>query len=353
MPDLLLLLLPPLCLWGLRFAKPFGKQVNTDCLSPDRTASVRGLLALLVIFVHVGQYAPGGPVTTLLSRTGYLIVAVFFFLTGYSLQSRHMAQKDYARGFLLKRLRLVALPYLVLTGIYWSYYLWMGRSYDLKYVLNRFLQGNPLVSFSWYILAVLSFYLAFWLLMRLCRKNHKAMLLGGLVWFGLHTTACVILKFSSFWYVSALCPVVGMAWAIYKERIEALLQKRYFALLAAGAAALGLSFLLDQLINVPVLSEMIKVISAGLFAVVFVMVLYKVRFGNPALQLLGQLSMELYLTQGLSLMLLRSRLIPIRSPFWYALCTLPVTVILATVVYIAFKGFPKLSSKAQPKKKRK
>lgn len=353
MPDLLLLLLPLLCLWGLGLAKPFGKQLNKDCLSPERTASVRGLLALLVIFVHVGQYAPGGPVMELLSGTGYLIVAVFFFLTGYSLQSRHLAQKDYARGFLLKRLRLVALPYIVLTGIYWSYYLWMGRSYDLKYVLARFWQGNPLVSFSWYILAVLSFYLAFWLLMRLCRQNYKAMLLGGLVWFGLHTVVCVVLGYSAFWYVSALCPVVGMAWAIYREKIEALLQKRYFAVLAAVAVALVLSFLLDGLIHAPVLSEMIKVISAGLFAAAFALVLYKVRFGNPALQLLGQMSMEIYLTQGLALMLLRSRLFPIRSPFWYALLTLPVTVILAAVVHIAFKGLPKRSSKTQPKKRRK
>lgn len=353
MPDLLLLLLPLLCLWGLSFVKPFGKQLNTDCLSPERTASVRGLLALLVIFIHVGQYAPGGPVMTLLSRTGYLIVAVFFFLTGYGLQSRHMAQRDYARGFLLKRLRLVALPYLVLTGIYWSYYLWMGRSYDLKYVLTRFWQGNPLVSFSWYILAVFSFYLAFWLLMRLCRRNYKAMLLGGLVWFGLHTAVCAALGYGAFWYVSALCPVVGMAWAVYRKKLEDLLQKRYFAVLAAVAAALVLSFLLDGLLNTPVLSEMIKVASAGLFAAAFALVLYKVRFGNPALQLLGQMSMELYLTQGLALMVLRSRLIPIRSPFWYALWALPVTVILAAVVHIAFKGLPRLSAKPQPKRNRK
>lgn len=353
MPDLLLLLLPLLCLWGLGFARPFGKQLNTNCLSPDRTASVRGLLALLVIFVHLGQYAPGGPVMELLSRAGYLIVAVFFFLTGYSLQIQHLEQKDYAKGFLFKRLRLVLLPYIVLTGIYWSYYLWMGRDYDLKYVLTRFLQGNPLVSFSWYILAILSFYLAFWLLMRLCKGNHKAMLLGGLIWFAVHTAVCVALKFSAFWYLSALCPVAGMAWAIYRKPLEALLQKRYFAVLAAAALALGLSFLLDVLINVPVLSEMIKIISAVLFTIVFVLALYKVRFGNPALHLLGQLSMELYLTQGLALMLLRSRLFPVRSPFWYAFLTLPVTVILAAVVYIAFKGFPKLSSKAQPKKKRK
>jgi peptidoglycan/LPS O-acetylase OafA/YrhL len=349
MPDLLLLLLPLLCLWGLSFTKPFGKQLNADCLSPGRTDSVRGLMALVVIFIHVGQYAPGGPVMALLGRTGYLAVAVFFFLTGFSLQSQYMQRKNYAKGFLLKRLRLVALPYAVLTGIYWSYYLWMGRSYSLKHVLTRFLQGSPLVSFSWYILAVLSFYVAFWLLMRLCKGNHKAMLLGGLAWFVLHTAVCVVLNYGSFWYISAICPVVGMAWAIYRDKIERFLQKRYFAVLAVAVAALALGLLLNQVVHAPLLSELVKIGPAALFAVTFVLFLYKVKFGNPALQLLGQMSMELYLTQGLALMLLRSRLITVENPLLYSMLALPVTVALAAVVHIAFKGLPRLSPKPQQK----
>ena len=226
----------------------------------------------------------------------------------------------------------------------------MGRDYDLKYVLGRFLQGNPLVSFSWYILAILSFYLAFWLLMRLCKGNHKAMLLGGLVWFAVHTAVCVALKFSAFWYLSSLCPVVGMAWAIYRKQIEALLQKRYFAVLAATALALGVTILLDLLIDLPVFSEAIKIASASLFAVTFVLTTYKLRIGNPILRFLGQMSMELYLTQGLAMMLLRSRLINVENSLLYSILVFPVTVLLAAIVYIAFKGIPGLTEKKKPKK---
>lgn len=350
MPDLLLLLLPLLCLWGLGFARPFGKQLNTDCLSPDRALSLRGLMSLGVIFVHLGQYHQAGPALELISKLGYYMVAVFFFLSGYGLQSQYIRRNNYAKGFLFKRLRLVLLPYIVLTGIYWSYYLWMGRDYDLKYVLGRFLQGNPLVSFSWYILAILSFYLVFWLLMRLCKGNHKAMLLGGLVWFAVHTAVCVALRFSAFWYLSALCPVAGMAWAVYRKPIESLLQKRYFAVLAATALALGVTILLDLLIDLPVFSEAIKIASASLFAVTFVLTTYKLRIGNPILRFLGQMSMELYLTQGLAMMLLRSRLINVENSLLYSILVFPVTVLLAAIVYIAFKGIPGLTEKKKPKK---
>lgn len=352
MSDFLLLIVPLLCLWGLGFAKPFASQLNKDCLSPERTASVRGLMALAVIFVHLGQYALGGPMLDLISKLGYLIVAVFFFLTGYGLQSQHIARQDYAKGFLLKRLRLVALPYLVLTGIYWSYFLWLGRDYDLKYVLMRFWVGNPLVSFSWYILAVFGFYLVFWLLMRLCKRNYTAMLLGGLIWFALHTAICVVMHFGAWWYLSALSAVAGMAWAIYREKLEAFLQRRYFVAAAAAFGLLAAFFLLDKLIDTPILSGVVKTGSATVFAVAFVVALYKIRFGNPALHFLGQMSMELYLTQGLAMMLIRNRVIHVDNSLLYSILVLPITVVLAAVVYIAFKGLPTSPRKTQPKKRR-
>lgn len=337
MPDILLLGLLAVCLWRIRWSK----ERTEDYLSRNSTTALRGVLALGVIFVHLGQFNSGGALFELVGRVGYLVVAGFFFLTGYGLQKQHMTRKDYAKGFLRKRLLTVVLPYLVVTGLYWSYYLWLGRGYDWRYVLMSFASGKPLASFSWYIPAVMTFYAAFWLLMRLCGKNHTAMIWGGTAWFVVYTTVCVVLKFGSWWYISAFPAVVGMIWAVYQSKIEDVLRKRWLAAMAAVLVGLTAVFALDKLITAAVVGTVLKAVTAVLFCVAVILVLYRLRLGNPILHYLGQMSMELYLMQGLAMMVLRNRVIFVEDTLLYCALVLPVTVVFAGILHIAFKGIPK------------
>lgn len=337
MPDVLLLLPVALCLWGIRW----DKGINGQSLSRRGTDALRGALALGVIFVHLAQFCPGGAAFALVEKTGYLLVAGFFFLSGYGLQRQHMTRKNYARGFLRKRLLEVALPYIAVTALYWSYYACLGRNYDWRYVLSRFAAGNPLVSFSWFIPAVLTFYLAFWLLMRLCKRNFGAMVLGGAVWFAVYTAACLSLGFGSWWYISAFPAVVGMAWAVHQEAIERVLRRRYFARLALVLGCLAGVAVLENLVSAGAAGNLLKACVATLFVAGLVVLLYKIRLGNPVLRLLGQMSMELYLMQGLAMMVPRSRWVYVESSLLYCLLSLVLTVAFAAVVHIAFKGIPK------------
>ncbi|MBQ7416297.1 MAG: acyltransferase [Oscillospiraceae bacterium] len=341
MPDLLLLGFAAICLWGLRPVKPFRAELNTDCLLPETTTCVRGMMALLVIFVHIAQMNPAGPVFAFVGKMGNMAVSVFFFLSGYALQTQHMTRPDYAKGFLRKRLLTMVLPYILVTALYWVYYLWLGKDYDLTYVLRRFATGNPLASFSWYMVAALVLHLSFWVMMRLCGKRYKAMLWCAVVWFVMYTAACVALKFGFWWYVSSFSAVAGMFWAVYREKIEALLRKHYFWIAGAAIGCLGVLFALDCLINVAVLGTVLKGIAAVAFAVTLMVLLHKFRFGNPVLYYLGQMSMELYLMHGMAMMVIRNRVIFIQNQLLYCALIVPVTVLLAGILYIAFKGLPK------------
>lgn len=332
--DILLLVPIALCLWGLRL-----RHSGEDALSGEATLSLRGLLAIWVILIHLGQSNQVGSVFGLVSRTGHLAVAVFFFLSGYGLQKQHMTRENYAKGFLRKRLLGVVLPYAVVTVLYWSYFLWLGRGYGLVDVLEQFAAGKPLVSYSWYILAVITFYAAFYLLMRLCGKRYSVMLLGGVVWFAVYTAVCVALKFSEVWYVSGFAAVVGMLWAVYQSKIDAFLAKRWLVGLVASIAAVVTCTLLGQ--ETGVVGMVFKVAASSVFPVVVVLLLQKIRLGNPLLRLLGGISMELYLMQGLAMMVLRNRLIFVENGLAYGALVLVVAVFFAMVVHIAFKGIPK------------
>lgn len=337
MTDLLLLIPLVLCLWGLRPVK----GLNTEFLSHRGTNALRGALALGILFVHIGQYCPAGAALAIWERTGYLLVALFFFLSGYSLQKQHMTRKDYHKGFLIRRLLGVLLPYLVVTAVYWSFYRMRGAQYGLMDVLRRFAEGKPMVSFSWFIPAVLTFYLAFWGLMRLCKQGYSTMVLGGGVWFCLYTVLCLWLGWGQWWYVSAFPVVLGMAWAVYGEAIEQGLKKRYILWLALTVAGLAGALCLGGKFRSGAMDALLKGFAATLFVLAVVLLLYKVRFGNPVLEWLGQLSMEIYLMQGLAIMVLRSRWIYVNNPVLYGGLIVVLTVVFAIVVRIAFKGIPK------------
>ena len=337
MADLLLLIPLGLCLWGLKFCR----GINEDALSKSGTDALRGVLALGILFVHTAQYCPGGILFSLMKKLGYLIVAPFFFLSGYSLMKQHMRQQDYAKGFLRKRLLTVLLPYLVATALYWSYYQLLGRPYGLMALLELFAQGKSLVSFGWFIPAVLSFYLAFWALMKLCKRSYGTIILGSAVWFFLYTLICLGLKFGQWWYISAFPAVLGMIWAYKETGIQTALAKGYWPRLIAALGCFAGLLILENRVGSSNLRILLKSCAAISFAWIVILLLYKLHLGNPVLQLLGQLSMEIYLMQGLAIMLPRSRWFYVESPILYGLLIILLSISFAAVVHIAFRGMPK------------
>lgn len=337
MVELLLLIPAALCLWGLKWSR----QWKEDCLCRDRTDALRGVLALGIIFVHIGQYCSGGWLLAQMERLGNLLVAGFFFLSGFSLQKQHMANQNYRKGFLRKRVLGVVLPYLAVTAVYWSYYNLLGCGYGLMDILKMFGQGKPIVSFSWYIPAILTFYLAFWALMGICRQNQIAMVLGGGAWFALYMALCLLLGFGQWWYISAFPAVLGMAWAVYQKPIEKCLQKRYWLVLVLLLAAFAGVTVWENRLSMGAVNLTLKCLASALFVAGLVVLLYRLRLGNPVLRSLGRMSMELYLMQGLAIMIPRSRWLYVQSPLLYGLLILVLTVVFAAVVHIAFKGIAK------------
>lgn len=341
MLDLLPLGLLALCLWRLRFAKPLLSGMHEDNLSRESAASLRGLLALVVIFSHLNIWRSGGFIFPWFGKVGNLTVSVFFFLSGYGLQKQHMSRENYARGFLKKRLLTVALPYVLATALYWVYYLWLGREYTLLQVVTSLFRGNPIAAFSWYILASLSFYVGFWLIMVSCRKRYGAMVLCTLLWYGLYTAFCVMMNYGTWWYISAFAAVLGVAWAVYEQPLRPWLERNYsYVLICAVLALIGMVLLSRQLSEVPVAGQISNVAEAAVFASCVILITFKLSPGNPVSKFLGQLSMELYLMHGLAMMLWNNSLVRIKNDLLYCLLVLVTSVVLALILHIAFKGMP-------------
>ena len=76
-------------LYGLKIENNTS-LINNTYLSKDNCNSFRGLFALIIIIHHIAKSVSSGIILKPFTQVGYLIVAVFFFYSGYGLMKKHI-----------------------------------------------------------------------------------------------------------------------------------------------------------------------------------------------------------------------------------------------------------------------
>lgn len=343
--DLLPLALAALCLVGAKPVKPL-RAFNDGYLSAQTGTHLRGLFAVIVVLHHLSLKAPVGVLFPWLQHVGYLAVSVFFFLSGYGLMKSYRTRDGYQTRFLRRRVPKILVPYLLLTAVYWGFHALNGNVYSPKALILTTLNGKPIVSYSWYIVCILLFYVVFWLLMRLCRRKYIWILFGACVWYALYMAFCMRMNYGSWWYRTAPILIVGMIWAMYEDDLLPVLRKVYpVCAPLCGIVFLALFYVYARFasdISRQIVSSLLVLAMTVSFLLCVCAVTLKCRIGNPVLRLLGQCSLEIYLVQGLFIDGLRSHFIYIRNDFLWALSALLGTVALGFALHwLNTKLFPK------------
>ena len=316
--------------------KPFS-TLNEDYLSLESCNSFRGIFALVVVFHHLAQRTSGGVLFHLFTHVGYLAVAVFFFYSGYGLMKKHMSSPGYYEKFLLNRIPSILLPYLVITVIYWLYYAGTGKVYSARQMMiSTFLKGLPIVSFSWYIIAILLSYIAFWLLMVLFKKHYDRMVMSACLLNLLYILFCRRLGYGSYWYNTAFAFCVGIFWAHKESDILELLQK-HFPISATSVILFWMICILGTfVVKKSVIRFALQILSSCLFSIIIVLFSMKFRIRSKIAHFLGTISLELYLVQGLPIMMFRNKVIYIQNELLWCSIVLLSSIALAVVFHALF-----------------
>lgn len=336
MNDLLVLGLAIIILYGIQIIKPFS-TLNKDYLSLESCNSFRGIFALVVVFHHLAQRTSGGLLFQLFRLVGYLAVAVFFFCSGYGLMKKHMSSPQYYKKFLLNRIPSILFPYLVITVIYWLLYAGAGNVYSAKQIMiSTFLKGSPIVSFSWYIIAILLFYIAFWLLMVLFKKHYGLMVVSACFLNLLYILFCCRLGYGSYWYNAAFAFCVGMFWAHKESDILKLLEK-HFPIFAISVILFWIvCFFGKFVVEISAIHFAFQIASACLFSIIIVLFSMKFRVRSKIAHFLGTISLELYLVQGLPIMMFRNKVVYIQNELLWCSIVLLSSIALAMVFHALF-----------------
>jgi peptidoglycan/LPS O-acetylase OafA/YrhL len=149
---------------------------------------IRAIAILAVVVIHGTSNAVMLPLGTVsqavfftVNRLSHFTVPVFIWVSGLVLfYSYYDAwDKRSAFAFMVKRLRLILVPYVLWSIFYYVFNQWMFHSVvhlDPWYLIKLLISGNASYHL-YYIIIILQFYLVFPVLISLCKRSAKFRLL--------------------------------------------------------------------------------------------------------------------------------------------------------------------------------
>lgn len=343
--ELVILIPVILIIFKSKLFNPFKNKFNDEYLSLNTSNALKGVLSVIVILHHASQKIEVNTEWfTRLKFIGFLAVALFFFLSGYGLQKQYINNENYNKKFLLKRLPSILFPYIIFTFIYWLFYYLLGTTFSFSDIFTSIYHGNPIVDYSWYIISIMIFYIGFYLLMIIFKRKYLLMILGSILFNYLYIRLCIHLDFGQYWYCCNHLITLGIILATYEKQIITFIKKIYIFLLPITLFLFHILFskLEYYIVNwwVPITKnyKLFLLMSNSLvFVILIILISLKLKIGNKVTEYLGKRSLELYLTQGIFIILLRSDIIKIENDILYIIYTLTGTIILASIIYLLDK----------------
>lgn len=355
----LLVALVALLFVGARFSR-LGEWQESP-LGLETSKAVQGFSAVCIIIHHLAQgLMERAGVLGFFSELGVLFVGVFFFFSGYGLYTSLKTKEDYLKRFLKKRLVTVLIPFYMCILVFVVCACICGASFSFVELLGVLSGWSLINSHMWYIVEIAILYLAFFVIYRLIRNRTAAtavmglfvvlMIVGSLLLGHGEDYSCRYWFMGEWWYNSSLLFVVGIVVAKHADLFRKVARKFYLVLLPVTAAlTVFLGIRTTYVLNTwsywseipgvdPAYGDKFRCLAVQLpwiivFVLFVILVMMRVRFGNPILKFLGSISLELYLIHNLFLAGLQDGTIAnIKSASMYILFTILLSVGLATVL---------------------
>ena len=343
-----------------------GLDWQEEPFALDTAKAIQGFAAVAIIFHHMTQdlMDRSGPLM-FLSECGVLFVGIFFFFSGYGLYTSLKTKQDYLKGFLKKRLVTVLIPFYMCNFVFVIAACIGGAKFEGKelfYVLSGWTLLN---NHMWYIVEIAILYLIFFILYRLIKNRTVATVLMsafvlGMMYFSLQLAhgkdySCRYWFMGEWWYNASFLFVVGIIVSKHADILRKIARKIYWVLVPVlGVLVWFLGKRTHHLLETvsywsevpgqgPAVMDKLLCLSAQLpwilcFVLLILLIMMKIRFGNPVLKFLGSISLELYLIHNLFLQgLADGSVFKVKSASMYMLLTVLMAIGFATIV----SGFDK------------
>lgn len=332
--DILIVIFFLIILMNIRIDK-YGEN---DPLDIKYNKSIKGILAVLIIFSHIQYNRTDLSIFHLFNYIGDFLVGMFFFYSGYGLMIQSKKDGSYNKRLLKKRILPLIEKYLIANIIYLIYYVIVGEIFNYGSFLKFSENFNLLVSHSWYIIVIIFLYCFFYLAGLLLKHNYRA----ELIVITLLSFACIlvfgVLGIPVYWYNSILCFSFGIFIALNSKVIK---EKNWLIFISSLICFAFLSYFqlknnFDGKIKI-YLVPIIKNISIIIFCYCFNICSKYLNFKGDFFIKASKISLELYLYHGL-FEKIYSNIIYIKdSNLLYGILVLVSTIIISIIMNTMFR----------------
>ena len=182
-------------------------------LTKEQSLVLRGIAIVMVILSHYAEWyaeiLSNETFRYALTRLGVYGVNIFFLVSGYGLV-KSVSRKRIGWSFLWNRVKNTYLPYLLIAGLIELY---AGGIHTAEGWF-KYLTGHD----YWFIQNILLFYILFFAVYRLTRKEGMRMALLAAALLG-YSWALVEMGRADFWYISNISFMIGILLAQYEKKL--------------------------------------------------------------------------------------------------------------------------------------
>lgn len=267
---------------------------GVDYLSVQSTSALRGLMAVAIILHHLANEINEGLLFSQMVRMGYLIVAVFFFLSGYGLrtQQKRKTSSQKEMDVWLRRIIFLLIIYFATTILYTAFYTIVEhQDIGVSDLILSLANGKPIPNSIWYLAVLILLYLLYWIFFGLFKSFEKSCLFL-LLSITVMNVCFIRFNYPYYWYYSNYAFLLGTVWSEYKVKIDGFLKSYYYHAFVVGIAAFALFYVLPVFVGYDALCRMIVTV---IFPVLLVLILYKISISCKVWVFIGRISLEIYL----------------------------------------------------------
>lgn len=255
--SIYLLILIFVVITGMKAAS--AGEFCADYMSKEKTACVKGIFVILVLFRHASQYMNTGgiydePFLLLEAHTGQMIVAMFFFYSGYGMMEAVKKKGfSYVKSVLFRRLPDVWLRFCVAVFLFLLLDLCLGKlpDYDWQTILLSFTGWENIGNSNWYMFAVFILYILFFLsFLPLAGRKKRGLCFLGAILLTLFTVVFVYWQIRmgqpAYFYNTVILLPLGVWYSLLRPWIETCMMQseiRYMAVCAVLVTAYALTHL--------------------------------------------------------------------------------------------------------------
>ena len=246
----------------------------------ENEKNIKLILAIWIILSHL-------PRMKVLGAYNYLPVAGFFFLSGYGLM---MKSKSNSKYNLLKSILKIYIPYMVATIIYTIIF----NNYNLLMLLKQITLINVDLPYGWYIRTQIILYIIWFIANNSKNKNWKIFISFILV-----LIYSILFRYTGqilTSYKTVFAFVVGLWYAMYENKVFKYIN--LYSCVFCGVVSLAIRFIVTD--NETIFDSVLYNLSGILFCFLLVYSIYKINIKNKKIDFLKNMSLELYLVQGIS-----------------------------------------------------